>query len=123
MSELIPRHKFVHHHAIPLDNNTFYRQAAEYLPENDEYDIDDVDTIVKHLIKTYESLTQSKDVKSVLALKNIRLRHPLFSKMSLKAFQFLMDNSYMYKLKTGQFIYREGVQAAQHLYIIMYGQF
>ena len=111
----------MHNHNFKLDDQTFYLKAADYLPENVQYDIEDTDSIVKHLIKQYEYLTQLKDVKRVLALKNIRLRHPLFSKMSLKAFQFLMDNSYMYKLKTGQFIYREGIQAAQNIYVIMYG--
>ena len=75
------------------------------------------------MVRNYEALDRKKDVKSYLALKNIRLRHPLFSRLSLKAFQYLMDNSLMYKLKSGQFIYREGVAAAAHIYIIMYGQF
>ena len=34
-----------------------------------------------------------------------------------------MDNSYMYKLRAGQFIYREGVRATPNIYLIMYGQF
>lgn len=71
------------------------------MPENAKYDFDDVDTAVKQTIKLYDSLTLVKDVKSVLALKNIRLRHPLLAKLSLKAFQYLMDNSYMFKLKPG----------------------
>ena len=75
------------------------------------------------MVRNYEQLAASKDVRSVLVLKNIRLRHPLFGKLSLKAFQFLMENSYMYKLKSGQFIYREGIAAAANLYFIMYGQF
>lgn len=75
------------------------------------------------MIKNYESLSNKNDVKSYLALKNLRLRHPLFSKLTLKAFQFLMENSFIYKLKSGQFIYRESMAAAQNIYIIMYGQF
>ena len=93
------------------------------MPQGDIYDIDDVDGVVKHLIKNYEYFSNIGDVKSVLALKNIRLRHPLFQKLSLRAFQFLMEHSYMYKLKSGQFIYREGIPAAQNIYFIMYGQF
>lgn len=34
-----------------------------------------------------------------------------------------MENSFIYKLKQGQFIYRESIAAAQNIYIIMYGQF
>jgi len=48
------------------------------MPENIEYDIDDTDDIIKQMIKSYESLANNSDVKSYLALKNIRLRHPLF---------------------------------------------
>ena len=66
-----------------------------------EYDIDDTDLMVKQMIKNYERLQNEGDVKSVLALKNIRLRHPLFSKLSLKAFEFLMEHSFLYKLKSG----------------------
>ena len=106
-----------------LSNDKQYKKAASYLPITAEYNIDDADTIVRHMIKNYENLQETKDVKSVLALKNIRLRHPLFSKLSLRAFQFLMENAFIYKLKAGQFIYREGIAAAQNLYIIMYGQF
>lgn len=43
-----------------------------------EYDIDDTDDVMKELVKNYEQLTNRSDVKSYLALKNIRLRHPLF---------------------------------------------
>ena len=93
------------------------------MPVTAEYDIDDVDEVIRHMIKNYENLSSSNDVKSVLMLKNIRLRHPLFSKLSLRAFQFLMESSYIYKLKAGQFIYREGVAAAQNIYFIMHGQF
>ena len=50
------------------------------------YDIDDVDATVKHLLKNYEMLSAQRDVKSYLALKNLRLRHPVFSKISFKAF-------------------------------------
>ena len=71
------------------------------MPITAEYDIDDVDAVVRHMIKNYEILNSSNDVKSVLALKNIRLRHPLFSKLSLGAFQFLMENAFIYKLKAG----------------------
>lgn len=71
------------------------------MPVTAEYDIDDVDEVIRHMIKNYENLSSSNDVKSVLMLKNIRLRHPLFSKLSLRAFQFLMESSYIYKLKAG----------------------
>ena len=71
------------------------------MPVTAEYDIDDVDEVIRHMIKNYENLSSSNDVKSVLMLKNIRLRHPLFSKLSLRAFQFLLESSYIYKLKAG----------------------
>ena len=56
-----------------------------------------------------------------MALKNIRFRHPIFNKISLKAFNYMMEHSYLYRLKVGQYIYREGIQAAQNIYFIMYG--
>ena len=43
-----------------------------------EYDIDDTDDVMKEMVKNYELMTNKSDVKSYLALKNIRLRHPLF---------------------------------------------
>lgn len=92
-----------------ISSDKAYINAVDYLPQNKEYDIDDTDDVVKGLIKSYEQLSSTGDVKNVLALKNIRLRHPLFQKLTLKAFQILMENSYMYKLKAGQFIYREGI--------------
>ena len=100
-----------------LNTDKQYRSNAQYLPATtttatEQYDIDDVDTVIRLMIKSYENLSSQNDVKSVLTLKNIRLRHPLFSKLSLRSFQFLMEHSYIYKLKPGQFIYREGIAAA-----------
>lgn len=46
--------------------------------ESKEYDIADMDSIIKQLLKKYERLEDQNDVKSSLVLKNIRLRHPLF---------------------------------------------
>ena len=88
-----------------------------------EYDLDDTDDTMKQMIKNYESLSNCSDVKSYLALKNIRLRHPIFQKLSQKVFQYLMEYSFLYKLKQGQYIYRESIAAAPNIYIIMYGQF
>ena len=72
-------------------------------------------------MKKYESLNSKNNVKSKLVIKNIRLRHPLFAKFSPKVFSFLIDNSLIYKLKSGQFIYREAINCAPNIYIIMYG--
>ena len=62
-------------------------------------------------------------MKAQLTLNNIRLRHPLFAKMSVPAFKFIMENSFLYKLRAGQYIYRETLKPAPNLYFIMYGQF
>ena len=52
--------------------------AEEGMVESKEYDIADMDSIIKQLLKKYERLEDQNDVKSSLVLKNIRLRHPLF---------------------------------------------
>jgi len=106
-----------------LSNERRLKEVMRNLPENVAYDIDDTDEVVKHMIRNYERLSNTRDVKSYLALKNIRLRHPLFQKISAKAFSFIVEQSCLYKLKTGQFIYREGIEAAPNIYFIMYGQF
>ena len=94
-----------------------------YLPKKEKYDIDEADKCVKSLIAEFEILSNKGHVKAQLALNNIRLRHPLFAKLSTPAFKFIMENSLLYKLRAGQFIYRESVRPAPNLYFIMYGSF
>jgi hypothetical protein len=45
----------------------------------------------------------------------------LFSKISINGFKFLFENSYIFKLKPGQYVYREGQPANTRIYFILYG--
>lgn len=100
-----------------------YQQVLYHLPKKEKYDIDEADKCVKGLIGEFEVLSNQGHVKAQLALNNIRLRHPLFAKLSTPAFKFLMEHSFLYKLRAGQYIYRESVRPAPNLYFIMYGAF
>lgn len=81
------------------------------------------DKAVGHLIQKLDATQQACKAQSLLALRSIRLHHPLLSRLTFKAFQFIMDNSFFFKLKTGQRIYREGAEVTQNIYVIMYGLF
>ena len=92
-----------------------------YLPKKEKYDIDEANKCVKSLIAEFEMLSNQRHARSALVLNNLRLRHPLFAKLSIPAFKYLMENSFLYKLRKGQYIYRESVKPAPNLYFIMYG--
>jgi hypothetical protein len=57
-----------------------------------------------------------------MTLSHLRLKHPLFSKLTMLGFKFIMDNCLLYKLKPGQYIYRENLPVGPNIYFIMYGQ-
>jgi hypothetical protein len=41
----------------------------------------------------------------------------------MNGFKYMVENSYIFKLKAGQSIYREGAAAAPNIYFILYGSF
>ena len=78
---------------------------------------------MRKLLSEFEQETESGDIKAQLTLQKIRLHHPLFSKLSINAFKYMMENSFMFKLKAGQYVYRQGIAAAPNLYFIVYGNY
>jgi len=99
------------------------RARATHKVKGTSYDIDQADKNCRKLVNTFEQQTNFGDAKAHLTLRNMRLKHPLFSKLSITGFKFLMENSSLFKLKPGQFIYRQGIVSAPNLYFIMYGSF
>lgn len=55
-------------------------------------------------------------------MKRIRLKHPIFSLLTVSAFKYLMENCVLLKAKKGQTIYREGMVARTNVYFVLYGQ-
>jgi hypothetical protein len=49
---------------------------------------------------------QQHDARSSLYLQKIRLFHPIFKKLSMNGYKYLIENSYILKVKRLMSIYR-----------------
>ena len=84
-------------------------------------EIDEVDSSIRQLVSEFDRRTAKNDPRSFQTLLKIRLRHPLFQRISANGFKYLVENSYIYKLKPGQYVYKEGHPANTKIYFILYG--
>ena len=78
---------------------------------------------MRDLVSEFETRTEAGDPASSTTLHRIRLHHPLFSKLSINGFKFIVENSYLFKVKAGQYIYKQGMPVAPNLYFILFGSF
>lgn len=53
------------------------------------------------MIEEFEARTANGDSKAGVSLHKIRFYHPLFSKIGLNSFKYIIENSYIFKLKPG----------------------
>ena len=63
---------------------------------------------MRNLVKDYERLKTRNDNRSELMMRRIRLKHPIFHLLTIAAFKYLIENGFLFKLKKGQSVYREG---------------
>jgi hypothetical protein len=70
-----------------------------------------------------ELYLQTSSYKLDLTIRNLRLRHPLFRRISINAFNFIIENSFLFKLRPGQGAYKQGLRAMTNIYFILYGKF
>ena len=59
------------------------------------------DEEMKALIKEYQDKKVTGDRGSELVMRKVRLKHPIFSLITISAFKYLMENGYLFKLKDG----------------------
>mmetsp|Transcript_37451 Transcript_37451/g.36024 ORF Transcript_37451/g.36024 Transcript_37451/m.36024 type:complete len:90 (-) Transcript_37451:174-443(-) len=76
---------------------------------------------MKELIQTMEYYLMTRNVRLDLLLNNIRLKHPIFKYVSLNAFRFLIENSFLFKVQEGQYVYKEQQRPSSNTYFILYG--
>ena len=81
------------------------------------------DEEMKALVKEYQDKKVTGDKGSELVMRKIRLKHPIFSLITISAFKYLIENGFLFKLKEGQTVYREKQIARANVYFVLYGQF
>jgi hypothetical protein len=63
---------------------------------------------MRKLVRDYEQLKAKNDKRNELMMRRIRLKHPIFHLLTISAFKYLIENGFLFKLKKGQSVYREG---------------
>jgi hypothetical protein len=76
---------------------------------------------MRQLVYGLELNLQLSNSKVDLFINNLRLKHPVFQHISIYAFRYLIEKSFLFKLSNGQLVYREGLKAMNHVYFILYG--
>lgn len=105
------------------------KESQSILEEDQEAEIDismiqkTFDEEMKVLVKEYQDKKVIGDRGSELVMRKIRLKHPIFSLITISAFKYLVENGYFFKLKEGQTVYREKQIARANVYFVLYGQF
>ena len=79
------------------------------------------DEEMKALVKEYQDKKVMGDKGSELVMRKIRLKHPIFSLITISAFKYLIENGFLFKLKEGQTVYREKQIARANVYFVLYG--
>ena len=93
------------------------------LPKKAKYDIDETDAVIKEILETFEYQQEKNSPLANMTLNKLRLRHPLFSRITPQAFKILMENSFLNKVQAGSAVYREGQHQKNTVKVIMFGQF
>ena len=76
---------------------------------------------MRKLTKDYERLKTKNDNRCELMMRRIRLKHPIFHLLTIAAFKYIMDNGFLFKLKHGQTVYKQGQAARANIYFVLYG--
>ena len=82
-------------------------ESQSLLEEDQEAEIDlsiiqkTFDEEMKALVKEYQVKKVIGDRGSELIMRKIRLKHPIFSLITISAFKYLIENGYFFKLKEG----------------------
>ena len=66
-----------------------------------------LDAEMRELVQQYEKLKSLNDRRSELFMRRVRLKHPIFSLLSIAAFKYIIDIGYLFKLKETQTVYKE----------------
>lgn len=56
-----------------------------------------------------------------LLMNTIRLKHPIFQSISITAFKYLIENSFLFKINNDQHVYKDNFKAVNNIYFILYG--
>ncbi len=91
--------------------------------DNDIQVIENADQQIRSLISEFEDQSSSEGSKGSLILQKIRLHHPLFKNISSNGFKYLMENSFIFKMQPGQFIYRQDAEVTPNIFFILFGSF
>ncbi|CDW77034.1 UNKNOWN [Stylonychia lemnae] len=89
---------------------------------NPYYEVD-LDSQVKQLCFELEYQLNTGSHRIDLTIRNLRLKHPIFRQISISAFNYIIENSFLFKLRPNQGAYKEGLKAMKNIYFVLYGQF
>lgn len=86
-------------------------------------DLSILDTEIKVLCRNLEYYLQSNNYRLELTMNNLRLKHPIFKMISVLAFNYLIERSFLFKLRSNQGAYKEGLKSQKNIYFVLYGYF
>lgn len=76
---------------------------------------------MRSLVYNLEYSLYQDNSKLNLSISNLRLKHPIFKHLSINAFKYLVENSFLFKLANNQHIYKDKFRSTKNVYFILYG--
>ncbi len=104
---------------MEIPENNFYESIRVEMP--DDFTI--LDNELKVLCRKLEFYLKSGNSRVDLTMNTLRLKHPIFKMISIGAFNYLIENSFLFNLKANQGAYKEGLKAQKNIYFVLFGTF
>eukprot|EP00347_Sterkiella_histriomuscorum_P024136 403332185 len=82
-----------------------------------------LDYEIKQICHSLELYLKTGNYKLDQTIRKLRLKHPIFKLISQNAFNYIIENSFLFKLRANQGAYKQGVKALKNIYFVLYGQF
>jgi len=92
-----------------------------FLKTRNVEEIELLDGEMREIVDNFQAAFQgNKNSQELIFLKKMRLKHPIFIQISFNAFRFIIEKSYLIRLKEGETLYRLG-QRSNQIYFILCG--